>query len=263
MSPHNRLTLKPLVRETLHDRAYQQLKLALMAGAFTPGTQITLRDAAQRLGTSIMPVRDAVWRLVAERGLDMPKSRVVRVPVLTVAQFDTVLRMRVLLEREATRWAAERATAAELKEIERLGEQAERAWAAGPLERFFLANQTFHFAVYAAAHADLLYAMIEILWLQSGPYMSLVVDHVTRSGFRRSNALVEHERLLKALRTRNAAAAENAIEADLMRAATMYREQVALQEAAGDDARASPAARPAKRKAARPASRGTGLKPRR
>ena len=56
--------------ETLTQRAHQELRAALLRGDFLPGTALTLRALAERLGTSIMPVREAVSRLAAEQALD-------------------------------------------------------------------------------------------------------------------------------------------------------------------------------------------------
>jgi DNA-binding GntR family transcriptional regulator len=50
-------------RETLNDRVYRELKNSIMAGSFNPGSELTLRSVADALGTSLMPVRDAM-RLV-------------------------------------------------------------------------------------------------------------------------------------------------------------------------------------------------------
>src|SRR5882757_8022469 len=54
-------------RDTMRFRVYRALARGLMAGMFKPGEAVTLRTLAHRLGTSAMPVREAVSRLIAER----------------------------------------------------------------------------------------------------------------------------------------------------------------------------------------------------
>ncbi len=66
--------------ETLAQRAASRLRAALMRGDFLPGTASTLRGLAERLGTSIMPVREAVSRLAAEQALDLQPNRCHRRP---------------------------------------------------------------------------------------------------------------------------------------------------------------------------------------
>jgi hypothetical protein len=63
--------ISPVGRETLNDRVYRELKKSIMSGAFKPGSELKLRSVAEALGTSLMPVRDAMRRLVAERALEM------------------------------------------------------------------------------------------------------------------------------------------------------------------------------------------------
>ena len=52
-------------RDTMRIRVYRALASGLMAGMFKPGEAVTLRTLAKRLGTSAMPVMEAVSRLIA------------------------------------------------------------------------------------------------------------------------------------------------------------------------------------------------------
>src|SRR5690606_34687563 len=70
-------------RDTLQRRTYETLRQALMAGVFQLGQSVTLRTLAAALGTSPMPVREAVSRLITERALTMLPNRTVIVPRMT------------------------------------------------------------------------------------------------------------------------------------------------------------------------------------
>jgi len=107
-----------LERETLHDRAYLELKRAIMSGAIRPGATITIRAMATALGTSPMPVREALRRLVAERALDMLPTRSVTLPVITPDRFDEICRIRVTLEGLVTETAAGLIRAGELQQMQ-------------------------------------------------------------------------------------------------------------------------------------------------
>jgi Bacterial regulatory proteins, gntR family len=52
--------VEPLDRQTLGERAYAQLADLLISGRLAPGEKLSLRSAADVLGVSIMPVREAV-----------------------------------------------------------------------------------------------------------------------------------------------------------------------------------------------------------
>ena len=72
-------------------------------------------------------------------------------------------------------------------------------------------HQQFHFSVYDAAGSPTLLPLIETLWLQTGPYLNLVVSDPS---FRPSNA--EHVDLVNALRDHDAARARSAVEAGII-----------------------------------------------
>src|SRR5258706_14968455 len=112
--------IAPVERETLNDRVYRELKNSIMAGAFRPGSELTLRSVAEALGTSLMPVRDAMRRLVSERALEALPSRKVAIPFLTVDAFLGLRRIRILLEGEAAALAAERITPRQLNSVKAL-----------------------------------------------------------------------------------------------------------------------------------------------
>ena len=77
--------VEPLNRQTLGERAYARLADLLISGRLAPGEKLSLRAAADVLGVSIMPVREAVSRLVADKALEVTPNRAVRVPLLSAA----------------------------------------------------------------------------------------------------------------------------------------------------------------------------------
>jgi DNA-binding GntR family transcriptional regulator len=98
-----------------------------------------------------------------------------------------------------------------------------------------LANWQFHFAIYRAARSPLLLSVIEMFWLQSGPYLMAPLRWRTQQGQGEAYfvAGVEHHRdLIDALSRRDGAAATRAIQADIGDAATAYRDVLALRDAA-------------------------------
>lgn len=205
--------LVPAEKTNLHQLAYAQLRQALMAGMFKPGAALTLRGLAAALGTSIMPARDAVLRLIGEQALERA-GRGVRVPRLDEQRAGDVLRFRIALEGEAAGLAAARATPAQIAAIERAAVRTEKCRLSGNLERFLIANQEFHFAIYRAAHSELVVSMIETLWLQIGPHLAGMAS--TIAGSLGGIDLTPHEDLIAAIRRGDAAAARDALRADLM-----------------------------------------------
>ena len=55
--------------DNLQEQLYQRIREGLLAGRFQPGQALKIRDLAAEWGTSPMPVRAALQRLVAEGAL--------------------------------------------------------------------------------------------------------------------------------------------------------------------------------------------------
>ncbi|MDT9600493.1 GntR family transcriptional regulator [Sphingosinicella rhizophila] len=219
--------LQPIDTSTLHERAYLQLRNGLMAGLFRPGESVTLRGVADALGTSVMPIREAVRRLVSERALEMPNSRSIRVPSMSLAHFDELCACRLLLEGEAAFQAAARCSPALTARLADLDRQYGTFAAAGDTAAMLAANQAFHFTLYRAGGSELLFSMIETLWLQSGPYLNLfIASEDTARELGETVAPSPHKDLLTALRRKRGEAARAAIVADISDAAIMYRARI-------------------------------------
>ena len=104
--PKATFALGPVDVTTLQERVYQSLRLALLKGQFLPGQQVSIRSLAQALGTSAMPVREAVTRLVSERAFEQASDRLLRVPPYAAADHEDTIRIRIQLEG----YAAEKAS---------------------------------------------------------------------------------------------------------------------------------------------------------
>jgi DNA-binding GntR family transcriptional regulator len=169
------LALEPLARVTLHDLAYSGLKHALLSGRLEPGTTLTLRELAAQLGTSMMPVREAVTRLSAENALTVLPNRGIVVPALDAATARELWRLRVLLEGDACAEAARHASAAELERICALRDAVEAAGRAGDLHAVLAANSAFQFAIYEAARCPIALQFIEVLRMKSVPHCTAAI----------------------------------------------------------------------------------------
>ncbi|PWC41691.1 GntR family transcriptional regulator [Azospirillum sp. TSO22-1] len=203
-------------RETMSGRVYRDLRNLIMAGQVCPGERLSIRTVAGALGTSMMPVRDAIARLAAEQALEVLPNRTVRVPILTRRRFQELRTIRLMLEGHATAVAAERVTPPALDEIRALHAAftAEHAHAEPDAGRLIAINKDFHFRIYEAAEMPALMQIIEGLWLQIGP----VLNFDLRSKSRRLSdrvALRYHQGMLDGLEARDGAAARAALAGDI------------------------------------------------
>jgi DNA-binding GntR family transcriptional regulator len=207
---------------TVQERVYQELRNALYQGRFMPGDVLTIRGLAAALGTSPMPVREAIQRLVTENALTQLPNRTIRVASLTADTYDEWIRLRCEIEGWAAQRAAQRATPAicrRLREINReFGKSIEAEDASGMLE----GNQHFHFGVYEEAESETLLKMIGSLWLRFGPVLAFV-QHVPGSIEMFRRGVQVHERVIAAMERHDWAEARFALALDIRAAASWFR----------------------------------------
>ena len=160
---------------TLAQQVYGDLRELLFSGVLSPGEKVSLRTVAEQLGVSMMPVREAVSRLVADSALEVLPNRAVRVPVVSLPQFRELTTIRMAIEGFAAERAAALRSAAELAAMRRFDAAFRRQCGrarpdAGAAVK---ANQALHFSVYQAARLPALMSIIEGLWLRIGPVLNL------------------------------------------------------------------------------------------
>lgn len=176
------LTLAPLTTEDIGDttqnRAYRALKTAVLAGRFHPGTAVSLASLSQMLGTSDMPVREALKRLTAEGAFEAMPNRSARVPVLSERALRQILDLRVELEGRAAAEAAEHMSKRDIDQLAVLDEAMSAALDGRDLARYVQLNMEFHFGIYRLAHNEPLLSLIEALWLRMAP---VVAYNLTRA----------------------------------------------------------------------------------
>jgi DNA-binding GntR family transcriptional regulator len=129
------------------------------------------------LGTSEMPARAALGRLLAERALVQKANGTFAVPVATRQRFQEVMELRALLEGHATFQACHRIDRLGLDELRRASDGLTKALSANNLGEYLDFNQKLKFGIYRYCSSETLRIHIELLWLQCGPFLRhLTVD---------------------------------------------------------------------------------------
>ncbi|TDR93953.1 GntR family transcriptional regulator [Enterovirga rhinocerotis] len=209
-----------LPRETLGERVTETLRGLLVAGRLAPGEKLSLRSVADSLSVSMMPVREAVARLAADGALEVLPGRAVRVPILTVGQFNELTRIRLAVEGFAVEEAARNRPDDALAAMAAHAEVFQAAAASEPSDaaEAVAANRDLHFAVYRAAGLPTLIDIIERLWLKAGPILNLDMRDEPRR-LHGGRAVRAHAALVEAVRRRDPTAARAALENDITTAA--------------------------------------------
>lgn len=223
--------VEPLDRQTLGGRSYAQLSDLLISGRMAPGEKISLRQTAEVLGVSMMPVREAVSRLVADGALEVTPNRAVRVRLMTATQFYDLTQARILIEGHAAAVAARSRNDDDLKTIAR-AEAAMRSESRATkpnLPRAVEHNKSFHFAVYEAAHSPTLLDIIRALWLKAGPVINLDL-RANPERLAKGDAVRFHAKVLAAIKAGDEEKAREGISGDIRNAAEVILSRGGLAE---------------------------------
>jgi DNA-binding GntR family transcriptional regulator len=196
---------------SLSAQIYARLKHQLMAARLQPGDRLKIRDLAQNLGTSETPVREALIQLVRDGALEMKPGYYIRVRRLSLREYMELREIRLLLEPHAAEKALANIDDAFIDKLEMTHADLIRAEQEKDYPAALLANYEFHFSVYRRSEMPQLIDILERLWVQIGPLLTMLYPfgHPTYEGKH------QHLNVLAALRARDPAALTAAFRNDL------------------------------------------------
>lgn len=198
------------------EAAYAALLDALRSGIYAPGDRLREENVAARLGLSRTPVREALRRLESD-GIVHHRPRVGAViRMLTHPELVELYEMRIVLERTAAQMAAKHAAEAEIDALDDLNRQI--AESVKQPARGAALNQSFHRNLYLAGRNRFLMEAARAL---NNSLMLLGPTTYVDPG-RIEEVVIQHTRIIDALRARDAPAAAAAAEAHLQ-ASLRYR----------------------------------------
>ncbi|MYN12711.1 FCD domain-containing protein [Pusillimonas sp. TS35] len=221
-------SLKPIQKENLSIRVYKQIREALINGKYEPGERLVIGELAREMGVSITPVREAIFRLISEQGLEMQAATAVYVPFVNSARLAEIQQIRFHLEGMGAAEAARKITTKELDDLTALQAEFISLTSTNPGRASYL-NRKFHFAILEASRMPTLISTVETFWVITGPILKIF--HVKTSGLDYSGRKHRHEAVLDALKAHDPEAARKAIQADLVWGGKIMVDWLAEREA--------------------------------
>ena len=158
-------------RSALSEQVIAALRAQITSGEWPVGSRIpTEPELVEQLGVARNTVREAVRALAHNGLLDIRQgsgtyvvatSELAGVMQRRFASADPkhIAELRASLESSAAELAARRRTDRDLKQLETLLRRRREAWESGSAEAFVTADATFHMAVVAASHNDVMTAL--------------------------------------------------------------------------------------------------------
>ncbi len=196
---------------SLADKAYHEIRGLIVSLELAPGAVIDERELIERLEIGRTPVREALRRLSHEGLVEVYPRRGMFVTGVDVRELARLSEVREMLEPEAARLGAERATDKDREHMAALLAELD----AGGSELMDL-DERIHRAVYRAAHNDLLEATLEQYYVLALRIWSIALDRAHEL----EEAVAEHRALLEAIQ-----AGDGDRAADTMRAHVQNFEQ--------------------------------------
>ena len=212
-----------------------RLRDAILEEELAPGQWLRLRDLAEMLGTSTMPVREAL-QLLASEGLVVPSPhRGAQVAPLTAEELEELYMARLGLEGLAARLAALNVEEHELGRMRELLHAMEAAIESGDAAGFLKLDTEFHAIHHRACGRPRLVQRIDSLRKLCNRYLrrarlSLADTEATRRF---------HRDLLGAFERRDSALAEQIVRQDIDFAVAYMRQYISnehLAQQGGDGA---------------------------
>jgi DNA-binding GntR family transcriptional regulator len=190
-----------LAPRALYEEVAELLRQRIFARELEPGSWIDELKLAEEYGISRTPLREALKVLAAEGLVTMKVRRGAYVTEVSEKDLADVYHLLSLLESDAAGVVAERASDAELAELQALHDALEAA--VGERDRFFALNEQFHMRVLELARNRWREQMVADL----RKVMKLNRHNSLLKSGRIEESLAEHRAIVSALAQRNAALA--------------------------------------------------------
>ncbi|HMW16871.1 MAG TPA: GntR family transcriptional regulator [Accumulibacter sp.] len=193
-----------IAQTALYQEVAERLRLRIFAHQIPPGTRIDEQALTADYGISRTPLREALKVLAAEGLVTLVPRRGCFVTEISEQDLDEIFPLMALLEGRCAYEAARRATAEDITDIEAIHQQLEEFAADRQIERFFEANQAFHYRVQAISGNRWLKQVVQDLRkvLKLTRLFSLSAEG------RLTQSLTEHRALLAAIKAGDAELAQ-------------------------------------------------------
>ena len=191
----------------LRDVVFNTLRQAILKGELEPGERLMEIQLAERLGVSRTPIREAIRKLELEGLVLMIPRKGAEVAKISARSLRDVLEVRRALEELAIELACQGMTEEDLGELQKAQDEFKKAIADGDAMRIAETDEHYHDVIYSGTQNAKLIQMLNNLLEQMYRYR---LEYI-KDADKRKILILEHERVLKAIRDRKVAEAKEAM----------------------------------------------------
>ncbi|RYF70195.1 MAG: GntR family transcriptional regulator [Comamonadaceae bacterium] len=204
---------------TKEEQVADYLRERIISGVFPRGSRLKQAEIASELHLSITPVREALRLLEAEGYVSGDSYRGSRVVPFDAAASGEILNLRLILEAQLVKGAAERVTSKDLQDLRELDQAFADAFASGDRGTARGINYRFHRRMYDIAAMPQTLHFVQILWARY-PF-----DLINAAKGRGDEAIKEHQEIMDALASGDSSSAVLAMRRHIESGWTVLRAQ--------------------------------------
>ncbi len=213
--------VSPIQSRSVADQVMTELRRSILSGTLEPGREFSLRELAEMLQVSIIPVREALRSLENQGLVQMRPGRSAYVAPLDLDELQSIYRLRRRLEPEIAQRSCRLISGAELDRLE------VQAATFGAEERtmneIYDAHHEFHLALLVPAATSWDVRILTTLWRASERYIRIGWGRLDPDPQEHHRREKHHTELVSAFRQRDPEIAADAVQQHLSR-----NEQTAL-----------------------------------
>ena len=200
--------------KTLRELTLEKMHEAIFSGYFAPGERLVERKLCELLGVSRSVIREVLRQLESE-GLVETIAQGPMVARLDVGRAAQIYALRALLEGEAARVCAEKASDATLAELAALNQHIQQAFARDEFTLVMERTTAFYQCMFLGSGLEVAWEMVQSLNARINRLRAMTIS----SAERKSATGQEMAALVDALLRRDAEAAEKASRSHIQKAA--------------------------------------------
>ena len=205
---------------SLRGKVFKQLRSQILTGVYKPGDSLIELRLSEELGVSRTPIREAIRQLELEGLVQAIPNKGAVVKGITEQDVEDIFTIRMRIEGLATRWAAEKITEEEIKELKEALQFQEFYTMKNDVEQLMKFDSKFHDIIFRACKSNPLMHMLSTFH----NYIQSARNNSFHTPGRPDKAFEEHKAIFEAICRKDADTAEQLTIAHIRNASNNYNE---------------------------------------
>lgn len=208
------------------DQVAHELRRAIISGSLPAGQEFSLREIADLLGVSFIPVREALRTLESQGLIVTRPGRSAQVAPLHGEDLAAIYRLRRVIEPEIASRSCQLLTDAELDDLDDLAHEFGNE--SFGIDEIYEAHHQFHMRLLAPVATEWDIRTLNTLWQAAERYIRIGFGRLDTQPHEHDRREHAHEDLLDAFRERKPQAVRNAVTAHLEHNETLAQQALDL-----------------------------------